>query len=128
MRPNAAMVLLDSLPTTAGFYADVMGLWLHYAQVLPLCTLAIRYEDLVADFRTEVGKILDFLGLPWDEAVVRYAEHAKGRSIATPSYHQVVQPIYQRSVGRWRNYATAFEPVLPVLRPFIDAFDYDASQ
>ena len=53
-----------------------------------------------------------------------YAEHAKTRAISTPSYHQVVQPIYRRSVDRWRNYAFAFDEVLPLLQPFIAAFGY----
>ena len=85
---------------------------------------SIRYEDLVADLAGETRRILDFLGLPWDDAVLGYAEHAKTRAISTPSYYQVVQPIYRRSVDRWRNYAFAFDEALPLLRPFIEAFGY----
>ena len=124
MKPNAAMVLFDSLGSTARFYAQVMGLWLQYREVLPLSVLPVRYEDLVADLPGETRRILEFLDLPWDDAVLGYAEHAQTRTIATPSYHQVVQPIYRRSVGRWRNYADAFEDVLPILQPFIEAFGY----
>jgi len=124
MQPNAAMALFDSLRSTAAFYAQVMDLWQHYRAVLPLTFLDVRYEDLVADFPGQTRRILSFLGLPWDDAVLGYAEHAKTRSIATPSYHQVVQPIYRRSVDRWRNYAFAFDDVLPVLQPFIAAFGY----
>ena len=93
--------------------------------MLPLRDLTVRYEDLVGDFAGETGRILAFLGLPWDDAVLEYAERAKGRSIATPSYHQVVQPIYRRSVDRWRNYRGAFDAALPILQPFLDAFGYD---
>ena len=124
MKPNAAMVLFDSLASTARFYAQVMGLWLRYREVLPLSVRTVRYEDLVADLPGETRRILEFLWLPWDDAVLGYAEHAKQRAIATPSYHQVVQPIYRRSVGRWRNYADAFTGVLPILQPFIEAFGY----
>lgn len=70
--------------------------------------------------------ILDFLGLPWDDAVLRYAEHAKGRAINTPSYHQVIRPIYRGAVNRWHRYRFAFADVEPVLAPFIAAFGYDA--
>jgi Sulfotransferase family len=126
MKPNTAMVLFDSVVSTARFYAQVMSLWLHYREVLPQSVLSIRYEDLVADFAGETRRILEFLGLPWDDAVLSYAEHAKTRAIATPSYHQVVQPIYRRSVDRWRNYPDAFAEVLPILQPFIQAFDYSA--
>lgn len=124
MQPNAAMVLFDSLESTARFYAQVMDLWGWYRTVLPLAVLPVRYEDLVADLPGEARRILEFLGLPWDDAVLGYAEHARARAISTPSYHQVVQPIYRRSVNRWRHYAFAFDDVTPVLQPFIAAFGY----
>jgi hypothetical protein len=38
----------------------------------------------------------------------------------------VVQPIYRRSVNRWRNYPDAFAEALPILQPFIQAFGYSA--
>ena len=124
MQPNAAMVLLDSLESAARFYADVMGLWRHYRAVLPLRVLEVRYEDLVADLPGQARRMLGFLEVPWDDAVLNYADHAKTRAIATPSYHQVVQPIYRRAVGRWRNYAFAFEQALPLLQPLARDFGY----
>jgi hypothetical protein len=69
--------------------------------------------------------MLAFLGLAWDDAVLAYAERARGKAIATPSYHQVTQPIYSRSVGRWRNYRAASADVLPILEPWLKAFGYD---
>jgi hypothetical protein len=123
-KPNAAMVHFGDLADTARFYASVMGLWRRYAEVLPLEVLTTRYEDLVTDFEAETRRILAFLELPWDDSVLTYAERAKSRAIATPSYHQVVQPIYARSVGRWRNYREQMADVLPLLRPFVDVFGY----
>lgn len=123
-RPNAAMVHFATLEGTARLYAQVMGLWERYRTLLPLPVLATRYEDLVADFAAETRRILDFLALPWDDAVLAYRERAKGRTIATPSYHQVVQPIYARSVARWRNYREQLEPVLPMLGPWAERFGY----
>ncbi|MGF1641274.1 MAG: sulfotransferase [Rhodospirillales bacterium] len=125
-KPNAAMVHFGDLGDTARFYAAVMSLWQRYGEVLPLTVLATRYEDLVADFEAETRRILTFLGLPWEESLRGYAERARSRPIATPSYHQVVQPIYTRSVGRWINYREPMAAVLPVLAPFIDAFGYRA--
>jgi len=124
MQPNGAMVLFDSLAGTAAFYAQVMGLWLHYRSVLPIEAHPVRYEDLVADLPGQAARILQFLGVAWDDAVLEFAEHARTRAIATPSYHQVVQPIYRHAVQRWRNYAFAFGAVAPILRPFVDAFGY----
>lgn len=126
-KPNAAMVHFGSLDGAARFYAQVMGLWQHYVRVLAPAALPVRYEDLVADLEGQTRRILDFLDLPWDDAVLGYRERAKTRSIATPSYHQVVEPIYRRSVNRWHNYAAAFEPLLPILAPFIEAFGYGAT-
>ncbi|HSO42372.1 MAG TPA: sulfotransferase [Rhodospirillales bacterium] len=124
-RPNPAMVQFETLETSAAFYAQVMDLWRQYERVLPLAVHRIRYEDLIADFEGETRRMLAFLGLPWDEAVLAYAERAKTKAIATPSYHQVVQPIYARSVGRWRNYRAAFTDVLPILGPSLAAFGYE---
>jgi tetratricopeptide (TPR) repeat protein len=127
-KSNAAMIHFANLADTAGFYASVMGLWRRYGEVLPLDVLTTRYEDLVADFERETRRILEFLGVPWDDSVLAYAERAKTRAIATPSYHQVVQPIYARSVGRWRNYREQMADVLPLLRPFVDAFGYQTDE
>jgi hypothetical protein len=46
--------------------------------------------------------------------------------IATPSYAQVVQPVNSAAVGRWQAYREHFEPVLPILQPWIERFGYDA--
>lgn len=123
-RPNLAMIQFGSLADTARLYAQVMALWRQYQALLPLRVIPIRYEDLVADFAVEASRILAFLEVPWDDAVLAFADHARSRTISTPSYHQVVQPIYTRSVGRWRHYRNQLQPVLPLLRPYIDAFGY----
>jgi tetratricopeptide (TPR) repeat protein len=125
-KPNPAMVQFETLAGSAAFYAAVMDLWRQYERVLPLSVHRIRYEDLIANFEAETRRMLAFLGLPWDEAVLGYAERAKTKAIATPSYHQVVQPIYARSIGRWRKYGQAFAEVLPLLRPSLATFGYDA--
>lgn len=123
---NQTMIHFTTLADTARFYADVMRLWQRYAELLPLAVITVRYEDLIADVAAESRRIVGGLGLAWDDAVLRYAEHAKAKPIATPSYHQVVQPIYRRSAGRWLNYREAFNEVLPILKPFIEAWGYDA--
>lgn len=126
-KPNAAMLHFASLEGAAQFYAQVMALWRQYAAVLPLNVLTVRYEDLVADHPGMMARILDFLGLAWDAAMGDYRELARQRAIATPSYHQVVQPIYGSAVGRWHRYAGPLRPVLPLLAPSIAAFGYDAA-
>lgn len=122
---NAGMANFFMIEDVVHLYAQVMNAWLHYVDVLPLHYHQIRYEDLIEDMVAETRKLLDFLGLPWDDAVLEHTEHARQRgSINTPSYHQVVQPIYQHSKFRWRRYEEQLRDVLPVLQPFIERFGY----
>lgn len=122
---NASMAHFFSLHSTAQFYTQVMGAWLHYAQELPLHFHTIRYEDLIEDVPAQSRALLDFLGLPWSDAVLHHTAHARQRgAINTPSYHQVVQPIYQRSKYRWKRYEQHLSDVLPLLQPFVEEFGY----
>jgi hypothetical protein len=74
----------------------------HWLKVLPLRMLQVQYEDLVADLEGQSRRIISFLGLPWDAACLDF--HRNERIVKTASAWQVRQPIYTRSVGRWRNY------------------------
>ncbi len=75
--------------------------------------LDLDYEALVRDPETESGRLLDFLGLPWEEGVMGF--HETARSVGTASTRQVRQPIYQDSVERWRRYERHLEPLLTAL-------------
>lgn len=123
---NRAMTHFTSLESTAKFYALVMGLWKQYTDVLPIDWQALRYEALVEDFEGTVRALLAFLGLEWDDSVLSYDRHAQNRTVLTPSYSQVTQPIYTDSKERWRRYEEQMKPVLPILEPFIRHFGYDA--
>jgi len=123
-RPNPAMARFSTLADTASLYGQVMDLWGRYVDVLRLVALPVRYENLVTDLEGEARRVLAFLDLEWDDAVLDYADRAREKSIATPSYHQVVQPIYKSSVGRWTQYRPQLEPVLPILRPACEMFGY----
>ncbi len=122
--PNQAMVNFLDLKRTARFYAAAMDLWFHYRDALPLDYLEVRYEDLVADLEGGVRRLLDFLGLPWDDAVLHFYEQAGKRDVTTPSYASVASPIYQHAVGRWRSYEKQLAPILPALAPYVEAFGY----
>ncbi|UCH73255.1 MAG: sulfotransferase [Rhodospirillales bacterium] len=124
---NQGMVHFLSLETTARFYAAVMELWNHYRKILPIRWIEYRYEDLVADFEGTVSGVLDFMDLPWNDSVNRYAERARSRDIHTPSRTAVTQAINDRAVSRWRNYAEQMTPILPILEPFVREFGYEPS-
>lgn len=122
---NDAMANFLNLQDAAFCYDRVMSLGLRYLEGLPLQVHRIRYEDLVEDFATTTGELLSVLGAEWDEKVNRYYEHAQGRGmIATPSYHQVTEPIYQRSMFRFKNYVPGFADCHSLLRPYVAGFGY----
>jgi tetratricopeptide (TPR) repeat protein len=121
---NQAMAYFNDLESTAEFYQSVMDLWLHYRTTLELNYLEYRYEDLIEDPESTLRRILQFLGVTWDERVLSYFERNPGKYISTPSYHDVTQPIYRRSKGRFHNYRAQLSPILPILRPYIDTYGY----
>jgi hypothetical protein len=124
---SAAMFQLLRLDTAARYYDAVMALVRACRAKLPLDVHEVRYEAVVSDFDATVGRLLAFMKLPWDEAVRNYAATAKARSIATPSASQVVLPLYATAQGKWRNYRSFLEPVLPTLEPWVRAFGYEGS-
>ncbi|HVT81950.1 MAG TPA: sulfotransferase [Phycisphaerae bacterium] len=83
-------------------YLETERLAAHWRRVLPLRMLDVHYEKLVTDQETESRRLLQFLGLPWDPACLRF--HETERTILTASFWQVRQPMYTRSIGRWRHY------------------------
>jgi tetratricopeptide (TPR) repeat protein len=85
----------------------------HWLRVLPLKMLEVQYEDMVADLEGQSRRLIDFLGLSWNAACLDF--HKTQRTVVTASTWQVRQPIYTRSVGRWRNYEKHLGPLLEVL-------------
>jgi hypothetical protein len=58
--------------------------------------------------------------------MLNYRETALRREVATPSARQVIEPLYTRSIGRWRRYEQHLQPVLPVLAPWARRYGYSA--
>ena len=122
---NNAMSNFLTLDDTTRYYEEVFSLWFGYVEQLAPDFHAIRYEDVVADLEKEAKAAIAFLGLPWEEGVLEYRKQAKAKTrISTPSYSQVVQPIYKDAAGRWKRYETFLKPYLGRLQPFCDAFGY----
>jgi hypothetical protein len=70
--------------------------------------------------------LLDFVGLPWTDAVLDYRSTAEDRGmIRTPSYAQVTERIYTRSAGRWEAYRAHMAAVLPILAPWAERLGYE---
>jgi hypothetical protein len=69
-------------------------------QLVPMLT--IHYEDLVANLESETRRILRYIGLEWDDAVLSF--YNSSRIVPTASSFQVLKPIYGTSVDRWKHY------------------------
>jgi tetratricopeptide (TPR) repeat protein len=122
---NDAFANFFSLEDTVNIYDKVMRLWQVYVGKLNMDIHLLRYEDLVDDLEGEAKKLFQFLGLAWQPEVLAFNEKAKKRGrIATNSYHQVTEPLYQRAVGRWLSYKDKLEPYMAILEPHIHYFGY----
>jgi len=122
-----AMPYFLALDSTARYYDAIMSLASEARDALPLHEAEVRYESLVDDLEGEARRLLKFLDLPWNDAVLDYRAAQEGRDINTPSYPQVSQPLYRRSIGRWKHYAAHLEDVNPVLEPWVRSLGYDLS-
>jgi cytochrome c-type biogenesis protein CcmH/NrfG len=121
---NPVSVHFLTLEQTAAHYADAMHAWLKFRQIIKNPWIEVRYENVVADIPTETRRVLEFLGLEWDEAVLNYRDRAQRKHVHSPTYEAVTKPVYTTSIGRWRHYAAQLDSCLPTLQPYIDAFGY----
>jgi hypothetical protein len=85
----------------------------RWSRVLPLEILVIDYEKLVSDLEGQSRRLTEFLHLEWEPACLDF--HLTERSVLTASAWQVRQPLYHRSIGRWRRYARHLGPLLELL-------------
>jgi tetratricopeptide (TPR) repeat protein len=80
-------------------YRKLMDYWQNKAA---LDMFELNYEKLVGNQRDVTRRLLEYCGLPWNEACLMF--HENRRFTGTVSEHQVRQPIYRGSVARWRRY------------------------
>lgn len=122
---NAAMYQLLTLDGAAAYYDAVMRLSKRYRELLPLPQHEVRYESLVEDFEATARAACEFLGLEWQADMADFAAKARTRGISTPSAAQVARGLNREGRGVWRRYRELMAPVLPLLQPWVERFDYD---
>ena len=119
------VMLCSSLQTLTDGYLRSFDFWYQQSAMLSPNVLEVRYESFVADFERGVREMADFLRLPWHDGMLAPAEHARAKGyISTPSYSQVVQPVNQKAVGRWRAYERHLAPIIPRLQTYLQRWDY----
>jgi Flp pilus assembly protein TadD len=94
---------------TAHHLAAVFDLFEHYRRELDLGDYVLQYEALIADPAGQTRKLLDYLGLPFEER--RLHERTSGS-------------LNDRSLNRHRHYEQSLRPFVSRLRPMMSAYGY----
>lgn len=103
----------QDLATLGRYYREYADLMKHWSAVLPMPIHDREYEKTVADLETSSRALVSFVGLEWDPNCLNY--HENNRRVNTPSRWQVRQPLYDKSVGRWRRYEKQLDPLKEAL-------------
>lgn len=100
------------------YYRQYVRLMDHWARVVPLRMITMKYEETVADLENRARALIDFIGVEWEDSCLRF--HETERSVATLSRSQVRQPIYTSSVKRWKRYGAALDPLKEALGDLVE--------
>jgi tetratricopeptide (TPR) repeat protein len=109
------------LETVGRYWVGYHELMRHWRDVLPPGRmLDVAYETMVADFENQARRVVDYLGLPWDERCLGF--HDSQRVVRTASVAQVRRPIYRTSVARWKPYERHLRPLRDLVEPYRSAW------
>jgi hypothetical protein len=82
----------------------------HWKSTLPPHALMeVNYEDIVSDPAAQSRRLIEFIGLAWDDQVLRF--HESQAPSATASAVQIRKPVYAASVGKWRHHRDRLQPL-----------------
>jgi tetratricopeptide (TPR) repeat protein len=102
------------------YYRGYVELLAHFDRVLPGRVHRVTYEELVGNPEQEIRRLLDYCGLPFEEACLRFYETERG--IRTISSEQVRQPVYKDSLEQWRPFEPWLGPLKQALGPVLVAY------
>jgi len=112
-------VVFSDLETCAEYYkiwTEMMAFW-H--DVLPgRSIMDVHYEEMVEDQEGTTRKILEFVGLPFEQAVLTF--HENPLTVVTASVAQVRKPMYKTSVRKWKRYEAHLGPLLKIFGDMVD--------
>ncbi|MGB7287383.1 MAG: sulfotransferase [Salaquimonas sp.] len=113
------------------YKADLTRLGLYYRQYWQLMAFwrenipggfhEVYYEDVVANTELNARKMIDYIGLEWEDGVANRQKSQK--SVRTLSAWQVRQPVYTSSAGRWKNYEKHLKPLIDALGPLVEEYE-----
>jgi tetratricopeptide (TPR) repeat protein len=102
------------------YYRDYVELMAHFDRALPGAVHRVIYEDMVEHTEREVRRLLNYCGLPFDPACLRFYETE--RAVRTASSEQVRRPIFREGLEQWRNYEAHLEPLRAALGPVLESY------
>jgi tetratricopeptide (TPR) repeat protein len=103
------------LPEIGRYYRDYLELMSHWDKVLPGRILRMDYENVVTDIESEVHRLLDYCGLPYENSCLEF--YKTERAVRTASSEQVRQPLYTGAIEQWRNFEPWLGPLAEALGP-----------
>lgn len=103
------------LEETGRYYQEYEKMMDHWRQVIPDRFIEVNYEDTVNDLESQARRLIDYIGLEWNDACLE--PHKKKRSVLTASRTQVTQPVYKTSVEKWRVYEEELQPLIRIVSP-----------
>jgi tetratricopeptide (TPR) repeat protein len=109
-----------SLEDVGRYYRDYVELMAHFDTVLPGRVYRVNYESMIEDTESEVRRLLEHCGLPFDEKCLRF--HENERAVRTASSEQVRQPIFRDGLEQWRHYEPWLRPLRAALGPVVAAY------
>ena len=106
---DPGMVYALDLSDAAHWHGQYVRLMDHWKALYPNDIFDVDYDLLVREPQPLIARLLDFLGLDWEDAVLDF--HRQKSAVKTASVWQVRQPLHDRSSGRWRNYRKFLAPL-----------------
>ena len=91
------------------YYSDYVRLMAHFDAVLASRMHRVIHEELVESPETEVQRLLDYLGLPFEDACLKF--HENSRAVRTASSEQVRRPLNRDGMDQWKPYETWLDPL-----------------
>jgi hypothetical protein len=91
------------------YYRDYVELMAHFDIALPGKVHRVFYERIVNDTEDEVRRLLEYCGLEFEGACLRF--HENDRAVRTPSSEQVRRPIFRDGLDHWRRFEPWLEPL-----------------
>src|SRR6185369_5588606 len=102
------------------YYRDYVELMAHFDAVLPGRVHRVIYERMVEDAETQVRRLLDHCGLPFEAGCLKFYEN--DRAVRTVSSEQVRRPIFRDGLEQWRTYEPWLGPLKTALGPALETW------